>query len=214
MAQIVSALPATLDVNDVIVGSLDQTDFPWEDVDLTTAGLQDFAQHRLDARLEPALEHRRSRAGPGPFTTTVTVSLPPASARSPDTGSPRTRCPDTVTPTAGAVGGPPASDGSDGQILEWTLADVAVDTDYTLSFRTTPGLELGEARAVARVEIDSGAATTAGVVAVVDTGRRSGEVGSALPVEGDVLYLGYVDRADDVDLYGFDSPRWRRSGYG
>ena len=44
LAQISSALPVALDVNDVIVGTLDQADFPWEDVDLEAAGLQDFAR--------------------------------------------------------------------------------------------------------------------------------------------------------------------------
>ena len=98
------------------------------------------------------------------------------------------------------------SDGPDGQRLTWTVEDLAADTDYTLSFRTTPGLELGDAAATARVEIASGAATTAGRRAR----RRRPAMpratpASAPPVESDVLYLGYIDGEDDVDLYGFDS---------
>ncbi len=74
-----------------------------------------------------------------------------------------------------------------------------------MSFRTTPGLELGPARAVAKLEIANGAATTAGVVRVVDTGDAPAEAGEALPVVSDVLYLGYIDDEDDLDLYGFES---------
>ncbi len=147
-----------------------------------------------------------SRAGAGPFATTVTVTLPPGFRTfSPTPVRPAPAALNSFTPAAGAVTGPVASDGPDGQVLVWTIADVAVDTDYTLSFRTTPGLTLGQARAVAKVEIANGAATTSGVVGVVDTGDASAEAGSALPVQSNVLYLGYVDRADDVDLYGFDS---------
>ena len=79
------------------------------------------------------------------------------------------------------------------------------DTDYTLSFRTTPCLEPGRVTATAKVEITNSAATTAGVVSIIDNTDASGDAGSALPVEGNVLYLGYVERANDVDLYGFNS---------
>ena len=82
---------------------------------------------------------------------------------------------------------------------------MAADTDYTLSFRTAPGLVLGPARATATIEIDGGAATTSSLVRVVDNGDAPGEAGSALPVESDVLYLGYIDGEDDLDLYGFDA---------
>ncbi len=205
VAQITSALPASVDVNDVIVGSLDQSDFPWEDVDLTTAGLQDFAQTGATLDWNLRLNVDSSRAGPGPFATTVTVTLPPGFRTfAPTPARPAPVALNTFTPAAGAFTGPAATDGPDGQILVWTIADVAVDTDYTLSFRTTPGLKLGQARAVAKVEITNGAATTAGVVGVVDTADASAEAGSALPVESNVLYLGYVDRADDLDLYGFE----------
>ena len=40
---------------------------------------------------------------------------------------------------------------------------------------------------------------------VVDTGDAPGDADAALPVESDVLYLGYIDDEDDLDLYGFDS---------
>ena len=206
LAQIAAALPTTLDVNDVIVGSLDQSDFPWEDVDLTTAGLQDFARTGATLDWNLRLNIDSSRAGAGPFDTTVTVTLPPGFRNfAPTPARPAPAALNTFTPAAGAVTGPVASDGPDGQILTWTIADVAVDTDYTLSFRTTPGLTLGQARAVAKVQVSSGAATTSGVVGVVDTGDASAEPGSALPVASNVLYLGYVDRPDDLDLYGFDS---------
>src|SRR4249919_3754513 len=49
------------------------------------------------------------------------------------------------------------------------------------------------------------AATTAGIVGVIDTDDASGNPATASPVDSDVLYLGYVDHADDVDLYGFNS---------
>ncbi|MEO6570787.1 MAG: Ig-like domain-containing protein, partial [Ilumatobacteraceae bacterium] len=206
LSQIMPALPTTLDVNDVIVGSLDQSDFPWEDVDLTTAGLQDFARTGSTLDWNLRLNIDSSRAGSGPFATTVTVTLPPGFRTFvPTAARPAPAALNSFAPAAGTIAGPAATDGPDGQILVWTVADVAVDTDYVLSFRTTPGLTLGQSRATAKIQIASGAATTSGVVGVVDTNDASGIVGSALPVQSNVLYLGYVDRADDLDLYGFNS---------
>ena len=43
------------------------------------------------------------------------------------------------------------------------------------------------------------------IVEVVDQSDASGDPAAAPPVESDVLYLGYVDRANDLDLYGFQS---------
>src|SRR6185295_17982911 len=123
LTQIASALPATLDVNDVIVGSLDQADFPWEDVDLVTAGLQDFARTgaTLDWNLRVAISS--SRGGPGPFTATATVTLP-AGFRyfTPTAARPAPAQLDVLTPPAGSFSGPAATDTPAGQVLVWTLA--------------------------------------------------------------------------------------------
>ena len=83
---------------------------------------------------------------------------------------------------------------------------MAADTDYTLSFRTTPGLVLGPARADRHdrdrrrcgddIEPRPCASTT---------GMHPATPARRLPVESDVLYLGYIDGEDDLDLYGFDS---------
>ena len=189
----------------MIVGSLDQSDFPWEDVDLTTAGLQEFARtgSTLDWNLH--LTIAGSRAGAGPFDTTVAVTLPPGFRYfTPSPIRPAPAALNTLTPEAGTITGPLPDDGPNGQVLTWTIADLAVDTDYTLSFRTTPGLVLGQARATARITIANGAATTAGIVGVVDTGDAADTAAAAPRVDTGVLYLGYVDRADDVDLYGFE----------
>ena len=201
-----SALPVDLDVNDVIVGTLDQADFPWEDVDLETAGLQDFAQTGSTLDWNLSISIASARGGPGPFATTVTVTLP-AGFRyfTPTPTRPAPAALNTVTPSAGLVSGPIASNGPTGQVLVWSLADIQADTDYVLSFRTTPGLELGQATATAKVEIANSAATTGAVVTIVDSSDASGDPVSALPVQGNVLYLGYVEHANDVDLYGFAS---------
>ena len=194
LTQIAGAFPGGLDVNDVIVGSLDQADFPWEDVDLATAGLQDFARtgSTLDWSLEISISS--ARGGPGPFATTVAVTLPPGFRYfTPSLTRPAPAELNTLTPTAGVLTRPTTSDGPNGQVLQWTLGDLLADTDYTLSFRTTPGLELGVATMVAKVSIGNGAATAAGQVGIIDTTDASGSPATALPVEGDVLYLGYVD---------------------
>ncbi|MEO7369765.1 MAG: hypothetical protein ABIZ69_02815, partial [Ilumatobacteraceae bacterium] len=176
------------------------------DVDLKAAGLQDFARTgaTLDWNLQISVS--QARGGPGPFNTVATVTLPPGFRYfTPTAARPAPAALDTLTPAAGVVSGPTVTDGPTGQVLLWNLAGLQADTSYTLSFRTTPGLELGQARAVARLEIPNGAATTAGIVGVVDTGDASADPASALPVLSNVLYLGYVDHADDVDLYGFAS---------
>ena len=205
LTQIAAAVSPTLDVNDVIVGSLDQTDFPWEDVDLDAAGLQDFARTGSTLDWNLGISISSARGGPGPFDTIITVTLPPGFRYfTPTPTRPAPAALNSLTPVAGTASGPALSDGPAGQVLVWNVAQLQADTDYTLSFRTTPGLELGQATAIAKVEIANGAATTAGVVGIVDTTDASGDPTTALPVEGDVLYLGYVDRADDLDLYGFN----------
>jgi hypothetical protein len=204
--QIRTAIPAALDINDLIVGTLDQADFPWEDVDLTTAGLQDFARTGATLDWSLSVSISSARGGPGPFATTATVTLPPGFRYfTPTPARPAPAQLNTFVPAAGTFTGPTVTDSPAGQVLVWTIADLQADTDYTLSFRTTPGLELGQATASAKIQIANGAATTAGIVGVVDTGDASGDPASALPVLGNVLYLGYVDHADDVDLYGFSS---------
>ena len=201
-----AALPPTLDLNDVIVGTLDQSDFPWEDVDLTTSGLQDFARTGSTLDWNVLLSISSARGGPGPFATTITVSLPPGFRYfTPTPARPAPAALNSFTPAAGTVSGPVATDGPSGQVLVWTVADVLPDTDYTLTFRTTPGLELGQAQATAKIEIVNGTATVTGDVGVIDTNDASGVAASALPVVSNVLYLGYVDKPNDLDLYGFDA---------
>ena len=154
VAALGSALPPAIDLSDVVVGTLDQADFPWEDVDLTSAGLQDFARTgaTLDWHLGVSLIGARS--GPGPFDTTITVDLPPGfRSFAPSRVRPAPAARSELVPAAGTLTGPAITAGPDGQRLTWTVEDLAVDTDYTLSFRTTPGLELGDARATARVAI-------------------------------------------------------------
>ncbi len=62
-SQIAVTLPAGADINDVIVGSLDQSDFPWEDVDLSTAGLADFARTGATLDWDLAFDIDSSRPG-------------------------------------------------------------------------------------------------------------------------------------------------------
>ena len=108
----------------MIVGSLDQADFPWEDVDLTTAGLQDFARTGSTLDWNLGISISSARGGPGPFDTTVTVTLasglPLLHA---DTDPPGSGCAQLAHPAGGAVSGPTVTDGPDGQVLVWNLAD-------------------------------------------------------------------------------------------
>ena len=108
----------------MIVGTLDQSDFPWEDVDLTTAGLQDFALTGSTLDWTLRLNIDGNRAGPGPFATTVKVTLPPGFRRyAPTPVRPAPAALNSFSPGAGTITGPVATDGPDGQVLVWTIAD-------------------------------------------------------------------------------------------
>ena len=135
--------------------------------------------------------------GPGPFETTITVTLPPGfDYFTPTAARPAPAELDSLTPAAGGITGPTVTDDPNGQVLVWTALGIQADTDYTLSFRTTPGLTLGDASAVAKiVDLQRQQPRTAGRSRVVDTNDAPGTAALALPVETDVLYLGYVDRA-------------------
>ena len=87
----------------------------------------------------------------------------------------------------------------------WSLTNVAADTAYTLSFRTTPASSSAPAESSPASRSPTGTASRGADVEVVDQSDASGDPAAAPPVESDVLYLGYVDRANDLDLYGFQS---------
>ena len=145
---------------------------------------------------------------PGPFDTTVTVTLPPgfryftptpvrpapAALNSLDAGrrrrhrTGRQRRTDRTGPRRGRSTG------------------VAADTDYTLSFRTTPGLELGQARAVAKVEIAERCGDDAGRrSASSTTSDASGDAGvGACRSRATCCTSATSTARDDLDLYGFD----------
>ena len=206
LTQIDAALPTALDLNDVIVGTLDQADFPWEDVDLTTAGLQDFA--RTGATLDWSLKVSISsaRGGPGPFATTVTVTLPPGfryftptparrrrprSTRSPRLpGSSADRLSPTARPARCSCGPSPTSKPTP------TTRCRSARLPASNSARRQPSPRSRSPTAPPRRQASSASSTTATRRATPRRRCRS---------QGNVLYLGYVDHADDVDLYGFNS---------
>src|SRR4029079_19293087 len=111
----------------------------------------------------------------------------------------------TLTPPTGSFGEPVGTDTPYGQTVTCSITGVLPDTEYTLSFRTTPGLTLGISRVVARVQIPTGTASKGADVEVVDGAAASGDPASAPVVQSDVLYLGYVDRPNDLDLFGYQS---------
>src|SRR4029078_5905125 len=55
------------------------------------------------------------------------------------------------------------------------------------------------------VQIPTGTASKGADVEVVDGADASGDPASAPVVQSDVLYLGYVDRPNDLDLFGYQS---------
>ncbi len=207
LTQIAAALPATLDVNDVIVGSLDQSDFPWEDVDLDSRRSAGLRPHRLDARLEPGyLDLQRTRwAGAvrhgchGDAASRIPVlhahADPPAPAAL-----------NSFTPVAGldqrtrrsAMGRP-------GRSSCGTLQTCRPTPTTRCRSARRRGSSSARRRPSPRSRSPTALPQPPAWSAIVDTGDASGDPATALPVEGNVLYLGYVDHADDVDLYGFNS---------
>ncbi len=126
----------------------------------------------------------------------------------PDTGSPRTgrAQPAHAGRRARSPARASATDPT-GQVLVWTLAAIQADTDYTLSFRTTPGLELGQSTAVpprSRSRTVQRPRRTSSTV--VDTGDAGGRPGLGLARSRATSCTSAMSiDANDLDLYGFDS---------
>ena len=75
VGDITAALPATLEVNDVITGYLEKADFPWEDLELTTTGIQDYAS--VGATTAVHIDFRVTEPAGNPTDGRIRMMLPP-----------------------------------------------------------------------------------------------------------------------------------------
>ena len=146
--------------------------------------------------------------GEAPHTATVKVTLPAGFRYFAGNANltPASSELNVLTPSAGPVSRPTVVTTSASTVLTWQLTGLASNTDYTLTFRTSPSIALGSSSATADVRIGSRTGSGSSTVEVADSGDAPADPGAlGGPIATDTLYLGYVNEPGDVDLYGFES---------
>ena len=191
VGDLVPALPATIEVNDVLTGFLDKADFPWETLDLLKAGFQEFAPGHPTVHWDLAFH---TTGGNGPWTTTAAANLPPGWRILPGTVS----VPGSLT----SLGKPALQEDGTGSQLLLTLVGTQPGASYDIGFDAVPPLALGTNTATSTVSVAGGTATSPEAkVTVVESADPSATPASATPLGGDVLYFGHIATAGDVDLF-------------
>ncbi len=211
VGQLGSSLLGDIEVNDVVTGFLDAADFPWEDLDLATAGVQDYSDdvHTLDENLSIRIASDSSN----PVTGDAQMQLP-AGFRL----DPRVRggmAPVVLDGPAGASAQLVTKHyDENATTLRWSITDLTPNADYMLHVRVLPSLRLGSGQVTARLWAGgrSGFATPTGVQVVepADPGATAATAGT---VTSDRLSFGYLPGGGDVDLYSFN-PRTSDSEVG
>ena len=150
VGDITAALPATLEVNDVITGYLEKADFPWEDLELTTTGIQDYAS--VGATTAVHIDFRVTEPAGNPTDGRIRMMLPPGWRYVP--GS-------TVVAPAlpNAIGEPTVTATETSTMLVWNVTGVPSGTARRLSVTARPGLALGAGTATSDIAIGGGIST-------------------------------------------------------
>lgn len=211
VADLGADLLGPIEVNDVVTGALDASDFPWEDLDLATAGVQEYSDdvHTVDETLTVRVASTDSN----PVAADVQMQLPAGFRLDP-------RVRGGVDPVL--LDGPPgalatlASTSYDdvASRLRWTVTGLTPNVDYQLRVRVLPGLQVGSGQVTARVWSAGrrGLASPQGI-AVVEPPDAGATTATAGTVTADRLFFGYLPGGTDVDLFHF-SPRTSDSEVG
>lgn len=190
VGDIAPALPASIEVNDVITGFLDAADFPWETLDLLTAGFQEFAPGHPSVHWVLGFH---ADGGSGPWTTTATADLPPGW---------RILSGSVTTSGLTRLGKPLLQQDGTGSHLRLTLGGTQPGTSYSIGFDAVPPLALGTNPATATVTVAGGTNTSADAdVTVVEDADPSATPANASALGSDVLYFGHIASPGDVDLF-------------
>jgi len=206
LGDINQALPAEpfISLADLLLGLVPAPDLPWEDVDLATAGIDAIPGTGTTTPLSFSFRRYPGQGG----TVPVTVTLP-AGWRYQSTAGAR------VTPDGGAttaitpMPSPTTSlDANTGiQTVSYALpAGLPAPSTVELDVAASAGLRLGSFQAQATVgPVIAGGATSSvssTLVDVVDGNEAAGTTfDSAVGIQPDTLYFGYLDTVGDTDYY-------------
>ena len=194
---IVTALPADITLNDVLIGLLEAQDFPWEAVDLVTSGIQEAASSPTTVSYSVAVT---ASGGTGPFDGNVEVVLPAGWRIVPGTSS--------VSPAiALPLSEPSRAYTRTDTRLGFRLTGFMPGISYTIGFQARPGFVLGTVAANATADAAgvSGSATPTPIT-ILEPSDTSADPNTAPTLQSDRLYISYTTAANDVDLFRFNPP--------
>jgi len=191
-----------LTLGQLLISLILRSDFPWETIPLARLDVQSFAADNLVSfQTDFSIEGNDLE----PITVAVTLSdrfaFVPGSARF--TTQPQF----STTSTTSALADPVVTDNADGtQTLDFGNLLPNGFSDNFVQFDTVAPLAIGDYFARADIGIGTAAPVSAdavaGAVAVIPSAlTESTEIGSPIPIDPDVLYLGHIDVAGDIDYF-------------
>ena len=182
-----------LALGQLLMALLLRSDFPWETVPLDQIGAQEFsADHLVTYDLYFQL------GGSGPAVSAEAVVTIPEEFLYVNGSSHLYSYPDEQS-----LEDPAITEEEDGSTtLVWAF-DVSPGSDYSLTLDVVPSLSLGTYTAFADVTVDTSTGSAEVDVTVVEEWR--GGEGPPL-AESDILYLGHITDAEDVDYWEVEAP--------
>lgn len=189
---------------DLLLGLVPAPDLPWEDVDLSAAGVDTVAGASAPAALSFSFRLYPTLTG----TVPMSIELPPdwryratdSAQVSPDAGA---SAPIVPTPTPTTTLNPTTGI----QTVSYELpSGLAAPSTVQLTVSATTGMRLGTFQAQASVgPVLPSAATstvTSNAVTVVDPNEAGGTTfDTAVNIQPDRLYFGYLNTVGDTDYY-------------
>lgn len=191
-----------LTLGQLLIALILRSDFPWETIPLAQLDVQSFAADNL-----VSFQTDFSIEGNDLEPITVAVTLSDRFAFVPGSATFTTQPQFSTTATTSAIADPVITDNGDGtQTLGFGNLLPNGFSDNFVQFDTVAPLAIGDYFARADVGIGPAAPVSAdaaaGAVSVIPSAlTESTDIGSPIPIDFDVLYLGHIDVAGDIDYF-------------
>ncbi len=195
LADVAMSLADDVDFDDILIGTLEADQFPWEDLDLVASGVQEFAPTPTTVGLSVPLTVCALDALEclDPVSGTVTLTLPPSFRM----------LPGSATIGGGAsIGAVTSKFTGTATVVTIGVSGIQPGVAATLDVDLLPGFTLGSHTISATVKLAGITATPPPVqIQVTEPTDVPGTVATNTFAESDTLHVSYIATPDDVDLF-------------
>ena len=192
---VAAQLAPDVDLNDLLVGTLEADQFPWEELDLVASGVQQYVPNPNFVHATIPLGVCSGDAGdcPDVVSGTVTLTLP---------RSFRVRTGSASIDGGATVGAVSTTSTASSTVVTIAVGNVTPNVTASLGVDLLPGFTLGSYTVAAKAALAGRVSTPASVqVKVVEPIDVAGTAAGAATAASDTLYVSYVTSPDDVDLF-------------